>query len=638
MGRSIEWIHEMYGARRTARGAFLALAEDIAKHFDGDVAIPMPELDKNERSSVPNLIANGITQTALRAASNAPVFTFPPARPHIEASVKRASTRRKAVLGWLAHEANDFPRMMEFRAFQAVGYGSCPAIVRPDFDLEIPVWQPLSPLSVFPSATRNVYDVTPENAILSRTMPYGQLKAMYDVEFQAPGQSVPGVGSLRGQLSEDADILLLEYVDAEEDVLIAVGPDRLYHGHEERPVGYSDGRNTVRRLGPDGTDGTSRHVELILLARSPNLAGMCPVTYPGRVTLTGTAGQYAGSLGAHDLMARFMALEVRAVDAAVFPNEWVILKNDAQVNVMADGRKGITGEIQGDAIVHVTNVNPGVMTYPTMDRLERAIRIDSFTAAEMGGESGTNIRTARRGNDVLSQLTSFPLQQYHRMFQSTLRRECRVAQAIALKWFGDKPQSFHVSWKGARGQVDYRPVDVFTETDHVDVAYPMPGSDVQDTVVNASQALGVGGLSIDSFMELLPYVDDVPEERRKIALDQVQRAAFGAIEQAVVSGQVALTDVIRLGVLIRQGTDPLEAFEQVQREAQERAATSGPPGTPTGPVDPASPEAQPGINAPGAGGEAGTAPIGAPAEGLANLARLNSTLYLANQSPGGGRA
>jgi hypothetical protein len=84
------------------------------------------------------------------------------------------------------------------------------------------------------------------------------------------------------------------------------------------------------------------------------------------------------------------------------------------------------------------------------------------------------------------------------------------------------------------------------------------------------------------------------------------------------SGQLPPSDLARIMKLVGGNKTLADAVAQVQREAQQRQATAGPPGAPEGPAAPGSPEAQPGIAAPGAGAEAGAA-IPAQPQSVANL-------------------
>ena len=75
--------------------------------YDGDIVVPLPELDQHEQVSVANLLAQGLDQTAMRVASVLPDVMMPPARDDVKSAEKRARTRRNAVLGWWQHNRMD---------------------------------------------------------------------------------------------------------------------------------------------------------------------------------------------------------------------------------------------------------------------------------------------------------------------------------------------------------------------------------------------------------------------------------------------------------------------------------------------------------------------------------------------------
>lgn len=88
--------------------------------YDGDIVVPLPELDQHEQVSVANLLAQGLDQTAMRVASVLPDVMMPPARDDVKSAEKRARTRRNAVLGWWQHNRMDIK--LSKRARHLLGY------------------------------------------------------------------------------------------------------------------------------------------------------------------------------------------------------------------------------------------------------------------------------------------------------------------------------------------------------------------------------------------------------------------------------------------------------------------------------------------------------------------------------------
>ena len=75
--------------------------------YDGDIVVPLPELDENEQVAVANLLAQGLDQTAMRISSVMPDVVMPPIKDDQKQAEKRASVRRRAVLGWWQHNRMD---------------------------------------------------------------------------------------------------------------------------------------------------------------------------------------------------------------------------------------------------------------------------------------------------------------------------------------------------------------------------------------------------------------------------------------------------------------------------------------------------------------------------------------------------
>ena len=96
----------LYRQRRSERHPVLNAMFEIRDIVNGDVIVPLPEMDDAEKPMTANLIAEGIDQTAMRVASTMPNAIFPALDPRIEKgrrSIDWADKRRKAVAGWWKH-------------------------------------------------------------------------------------------------------------------------------------------------------------------------------------------------------------------------------------------------------------------------------------------------------------------------------------------------------------------------------------------------------------------------------------------------------------------------------------------------------------------------------------------------------
>ena len=135
-----------------------------------------------------------------------------------------------------------------------------------------------------------------------------------------------------------------------------------------------------------------------------------------RINLDHAQGQFDGILGMYQMQARLMALEVIAVQKGVFPDTWLVGRagETPQIVNPADGLTGEVGVVRGGDLKDMA-LQPGYMTNPAIDRLERAQRLTAGIPSEFGGESTTNIRTGRRGDAVLSAVVDFPVQEAQRI-------------------------------------------------------------------------------------------------------------------------------------------------------------------------------------------------------------------------------
>jgi len=601
-GPTLDWVCATLERRRQDRGVIFEQMRRARDAYNGDIVIPLPELDRAEEPAVPNLIAVGLDQTAQRIASVLPDVYYPPLRPGFKGSEEKARTRRQANLAWW--EANKMGLKLRRRARWLIGYGEAPAVIGPDMQAGIPRWNVRDPLSSYPAPMADPDALTPDNAIFTYRKPWSWLRDRYPAQvallrtgYQQPHQC-PG-----GEQFE-----LVEYCDADVTVLAVLGK--------------ADGSASDWTTSAYG-DGAS----FVELERVPNRSGISPVVAPGRITLERGHGQYDGSIGMYQMQARLMALEVIAVERGIFPDTYLVSRPNETAQFLSgphDGRTGQVNLVKGGDIREV-NLNPGFATTNVIDRLERAQRLTAGVPAEYGGESATNVRTGKRGDAVLAAITDFPIQEAQELLAEALQEENRRAVAVAKAYFGNQPKSFLVSLgKGKPRSVDYTPADDF-ESDVNKVTYAMAGADQNGLIIGIGQRVGLGMMSKRTGQEIDPLISDPEAEHDRVVGEALEAAVLASLQQQAQAGAVPLPDIARIAELVTQDkADLVQAIMQAQREAQERQAASGEPGTPTGPVEPGSPEAQPGLAMPDAGMEQPT--VAPPAQGPQNLADLLNTL------------
>jgi hypothetical protein len=550
----------------------------IRDHYNGDVIVPLPEIDSTEASAVANLLAQGLDQTAMRIASVTPDIVCPPEDESSKQAQKFAAIRRKALFGWWQNSRIDM--QLAKRARHLIGYANTIVQIRFDQEKGCPTWHVRDPLTAYPSNLRGVTDMTPADCVFGYEKSYGWIRRQYP---EAALRFAGGVSD--APLDTDRPIELIEYVDHEEYVLVAV-------------------RNPAESVGMYSRNSDTGPV-VAELERVPNLTGVCPVVVSQRISLDEPNGQFDGILGMYQQQAKLMALEVIAVQKGIFPDTWLIGRAGEQPNIInaANGLTGEVGVIRGGDLRDM-QLQPGFMTNPAIDRLERAQRLTAGVPAEFGGESTSNIRTGRRGDAVLSAVVDFAVQESQRILARSLETENKIAIDMAKSYAGNKSKSFYVSMGKVKGKVDYVPNKHFTTDDNV-VSYSHAGADINNLVIAGGQRLQMGTMSKESFMKIDPLVEDVEAERDAVTSEQLEQSLLAGLQQQAASGAIPPSDIARIIDLVKADKEELAgAVEKVQREAQERQAEM---------VSPTSPEAQSGIAQPGAGAEAMAAPP--PAEG-----------------------
>lgn len=586
--KTAEEIVDLYYTRSSNHAGVKERMRHIRDHYNGDVIVPLPEIDSTEASAVANLLAQGLDQTAMRIASVTPDIVCPPEDESSKQAHKFAGIRRKALFGWWQNSRIDM--QLAKRARHLIGYANTIVQIRFDHDKGCPTWHVRDPLTAYPSNLRGADDMTPADCVFGYERSYGWIRKQY------PDAALRFAGVADAPYDTDRPIELIEYVDHDEYVLVAVR-------HPANSVGMFAANNDT---GPVVAE----------LERVENRTGVCPVVMSQRISLDESKGQFDGILGMYQQQAKLMALEVIAVQKGIFPDTWLVGRAGEQPTIInpANGLTGEVGVLRGGDLRDM-QLQPGFMTNPAIDRLERAQRLTAGVPAEFGGESTSNIRTGRRGDAVLSAVVDFAVQESQRILARSLETENKIAIAMAKSHAGSKSKSFYVSMGKVKGKVDYVPNKHFTTDDNV-VSYSHAGADINNLVIAGGQRLQMGTMSKESFMKIDPLVEDVEAERDAVTAEQLEQSLLSGLQQQAATGAIPPGDIARIIDLVKADKEELAgAVEKVQREAQERQAEM---------VSPTSPEAQPGIAQPGAGAEAMAAPP--PQGGPAGLAELLGAL------------
>lgn len=596
VGPSIDSIVELFRERKSLQGEAINRMAVLRDHYNGDVIVPLPELDRSEESAVANIIAVGLDQTAMRIASTVPNVYYPPVDPTNNPSIARARTRTLANQGWWTY--NDMSAKLRLRARKLIGYASAPVSLRPNLKNGAPVWQLRDPLSCFPSTPNDATDMTPENCIFSFERTRAWVKVNYPDKLAM--LSLKKMPSNRFNPEPEASLespedkfTILEYQDPECTVLLVLAQD------SDMP--------------------TTRGLPYIELERVENKTGLTLVVTPGRFTLDRQKGQYDGLIGMNQAMAKLMALELIHATKSVFPPKYLISRPNETARFISGPHPASSGQINiiADGEMTETPISPGFAGSQMMDRLERNERVTGGIDPAMGGESQTNVRTGKRGDSIMAAVIDFPVQEAQEILEMSLQHENKRAVAIVKTYFGNEKRSFYITQKGSRkttGHVDYVPSKDF-ETDNNVVTYPQTGADANGMVTGGGQRVAMGTLSKQSFMELDPMVDDPESEWRQIEEEQIQAAILGGLTQKLQTGEIPVSDGALIMQQVKKGIPLEDAITKVQEMAQKRQAT---------PVAPTAPQAQPGLASPGMGAEQPTIPQQAPSQ--QNLAQILSSI------------
>ena len=602
-------IESWYRERKAARGPLLARWSEVAKQYDGDIVVPLPELDESEKSMAVNLLGPGLDQLAMRIASTMPDISVDPLRPGIQLSENKAADKRRALLSYW--DMNRMDMILRRRARYILGYACSPVsisfmAVNPSDKRQMPHWRVLNPMAAFPAPTPDVNDIEPADCILAYNQPLRWLQQLYPAQANIlyKGKSA----------TPDTLFEILEYNDCDETVLIALG--------------QAKETNQTRGWNPSivENNGTQSCVEL---ARTENRANIPLVVYPGRITLSKLQGMFDQLLPIFHNASKLASLEYIGIKRSIFANEWLVSHPNssgmAQIIVPADGLAGVRGEIRNGQIQQTMN-QPSIQASQMQDRLERVGRLAGGLPAELGGESATNIRTARRGEAVLGAAIDMPVQEHQEIFEDSMEAENRRAIAVMKAYYGGKPTSFYIPRDGKIDKPDYTPNDVF-ENDQNVVKYGMTGTDANSFVIAMGQRLQMETISPETFMEMDPVVEDVQEEMGRIWISGARRAMMSSVENQASQGSIDPTFIARFAQALQDGkTQPEDALTSVHKAMQaEQAAQQAQQPPPGMPGQPPQPGQQPGMAA-SPGGPPGGGGVPMPPQGQGALAQILGNL------------
>jgi hypothetical protein len=563
-----EEVVQLAEMRQMNMGNDFQRMRQIRALMQGDIVLPLPELNKSETPAVANLMLQGMDQLARRTASVEPSLFFPSTRQGSDSAMDRSRDRMRVVQGW--HKDNRMKRVLGKRARHFLAYATSPVVVKPDAKTKIPRWRVVNPLDCLPGST-DFDDIVPSNCIFASSHTYGSLLENYGPAVRALAKP-PSWNWNDDYANMDMEFNVYEYIDSDVDMLVVAG--------------YRDMNNYDNYSG----------MPALLLAAAPNLAHMPLVVMPGRICLDDQLqGHFDQIIGMYQTQAALMALTVIAQRRTVWPREWLVGRPNESPEIVSipEPATGTPGVLEGGDLDTQT-LDPSFRVLEIMDRLEEGMRKGAGVPAEFGGLSPTNIRTGRRGAQVMGATIDFTIAEAQDLLAEALVEENKIAMAIDKAYFPTK-KTYQIATRSFAGDVNYTPSKLW-ETDKHIVDYPIAGADIQNLPIEGGQRLAMGTLSREGFMEIDPLIKDPRAEIQRMDREGVKTAWFGGLQQilSIPDAAMQLTDIIAMDKKMAGGLELYQAFDEVQKEAQERQATPAPPG------DPAT---QPGVAQPGQGVE-----------------------------------
>jgi hypothetical protein len=553
-----------------------ARMQEIAQIADGDIAIPLPELNAAERPAVVNLTHQGIQGMAQRFSTVQPNTDFIPYR-NTKAERKAAEIRTRLVDFWWAE---DRAPLVDAQAGRYMfGYGTAP--MRVDWHLadERPMVSLPSPLAVYAPRPVQVNDIHPAHGIAARRMDVPAVRARW-------GEN-PAVARQLADASESETRWVLEYADADEVHLVLCG---------DTEWAYNDAVSAIMSAS-------------VTLAAYPNRAGVSPWIVPGLVHLNRPQGHFDQIIGMYQAQGLLTALELQQAARSVFQETWVVARANEMPEIVtpADPMTGQVGVIQGGDIRTIAP-DPQFHTHATQDRLAEAQRATAGIPADFGGQAASNVRTGRRAAQLIQSTVDPALAEAQTMWATAKELQIAVSAEYDKAYSPDGPKTFVINWRGKHSENTYVPKDLWEKGARCVVEYPVTGVDANGLMVLLGQARGMNLISERTARKMSPLVRDAEGEGDEIMGEQLSAAFAEMIAQLVASPDSPLQPR-QVASLIRkvrdQDVDLVDAFMEVQEEMQAEQAEAVPAG----------PAAMPGAD--GAG--AIPPPIEGPQEGTAEL-------------------
>lgn len=526
----------------------------VQSRYNGDYIIPTPDVEgsANLPRTTPLLMAEAVDNAGRIAASVMFTDSVPIVNragwTHDQARANSA-TRRRILAATRDASAFGLLRRRGFR--QLAGYATYGMDVVPDLKLGMPRIRLLNPLLAYPEPKAPEDMTLPSNLGHVTSMSASKLRRLY------PSCRAEHGGPVGADALEDLWDLV-EWTDPEWVLIGILGPREVA---SESLVGDLPSH---------------------LLSAYPNRIGGPNAIMPRRVTLGRIASQMTQLTGLVDLMDRINALSVEAGERGIYPDIYIIGdENQPPKLIGGEWKDGRTGEVN---VVHNAN-QVGVLRNPPdpnssmmVDRFERNFRIGTGLVPQTGGETYGALRTGRGIDALMSAAVDPRIQEMHEIDQHYQAQLGSIVLKTWKAWWGSAKVEVFSGW-----QSDGEMVEVTPNTDipvtHVKSSYAIPGSGVEQTTVTLGQLLGTKGISLRSFRQKHPWIDDADAESKMIDEEAMEEFALSAIMSQIQAGALPLTYLAKIERFRKDSGDIFDAIEKAdaevrkeQQQAEELAA------------------------------------------------------------------
>lgn len=557
--RSWDEVRELMVHLMDQRGPVIKRMRDVLHHYEGEWIIPTPDVSKENSMPMltPALVGDAVDFLARRAASQMPRTVCPALDPNKDTgrrSREYATIRNKAISATYGDSRWKLARRKFYRHLAAYHCGAI--TVAPNFERQMPELQVRDPLSAFPEPQASV-DFRPPLYVGFVTRRSGSwLRKRFPQLREESGGPIS-----RDQQQEEWE--LCEWIDENVVMYGLLGPVYTTGAH----ISWQYSQNQIA---------PSMQIGDVF----ENKLGRPHAVVPENISLDRISSRIGSMLGNIELQAKMMALNIQAMDRAVFPDMYAIGDANGNPQVVGghwkDGREGEINILKDVKQIGATNTAPPPQIQMAIDQLERNARVSMGLVPQAGGETYGALRTGR-GIDALASIALDPtIQEMHEVTEEWMSEVNEIILDTYKVHWGGKAYSMYSRWPGDKGLVEFTPSKHFETTLNI-VSYEIPGADVNQLTQILGSLRGTGSISQRTMRDKHPWIGDGEAEGRLVDEEDLE----SAVKQAILTGlaQGTMDPVFATWVRdeMQKGADILRAVELATARLKQQQAQAAPP-------------------------------------------------------------